>query len=32
VDAPGSTAAELDALTVPDELAWKEERKRFLLY
>jgi uncharacterized protein YbbC (DUF1343 family) len=32
VDAPGSTPAELDALTVPDELAWKEERKPFLLY
>jgi len=32
VDAPGSTPAELDALAVPDELAWREERKRFLLY
>jgi hypothetical protein len=32
VDVPGSTAAELDALTLPDEMSWREERKRFLLY
>jgi uncharacterized protein YbbC (DUF1343 family) len=32
VDDPASTAADLDALTLPDEAAWLEERKPFLLY
>jgi uncharacterized protein YbbC (DUF1343 family) len=32
VDAPGSTPEELDALAVPDELAWREARRPFLLY
>lgn len=32
VDDPASTAAELDALTLPDEAAWVETRQRFLLY
>ncbi|MDO9223980.1 MAG: DUF1343 domain-containing protein [Caulobacter sp.] len=32
VDDPASTAADLDALTVPDEQAWIEARKPFLLY
>ena len=32
VDAPGSTPEELDALTLPDEMAWREARKPFLLY
>jgi uncharacterized protein YbbC (DUF1343 family) len=32
VDDPGATPADLDALTVPDETAWTEERARFLLY
>jgi uncharacterized protein YbbC (DUF1343 family) len=32
VDAPGATADELDALAVPDEQAWVEARKPFLLY
>jgi uncharacterized protein YbbC (DUF1343 family) len=32
VDAPGTTAADLDALTVPDEQAWEAERRPYLLY
>ena len=32
VDAPGSTAADLDALTTPDEQAWIAVRKPYLLY
>ena len=32
VDDPASTADDLDAITTPDELAWVEERKPFLLY
>ena len=32
VDDPGATPADLDALTVPDETAWTQERARFLLY
>lgn len=32
VDDPASTAAELDALTIPDEEAWVEARQRFQLY
>ncbi len=32
VDDAGSTPADLDALTLPDEAAWVEERRRFLLY
>ncbi|RYZ76816.1 MAG: DUF1343 domain-containing protein [Proteobacteria bacterium] len=32
VDARGSTAADLDAICVPDERAWTESRKEFLLY
>ena len=32
VDNPGSTADDLDAVTVPDEAAWAEERKPYLLY
>ena len=32
VDAPGSTAADLDALTRPDEDAWRDERAPHLLY
>lgn len=32
VDAPGSTADDLDALATPDEQAWIEARKPFLLY
>jgi uncharacterized protein YbbC (DUF1343 family) len=32
VDAPDSTAADLDALTRPDEDAWREERTPYLLY
>jgi uncharacterized protein YbbC (DUF1343 family) len=32
VDDPASTAADLDAITTPDEQAWQEERKPFLLY
>ena len=32
VDDPAARAADLDALTVPDEAAWVEERKPFLLY
>jgi uncharacterized protein YbbC (DUF1343 family) len=32
VDNPASTAADLDALAIPDEAAWVEARKPFLLY
>jgi uncharacterized protein YbbC (DUF1343 family) len=32
VDEPGAEPGDLDALTLPDERAWEEERARFLLY
>ncbi len=32
VDNPDATPADLDAITVPDEQAWEEARKPFLLY
>ena len=32
VDDPNATPADLDALTVPDEKVWEEERRAFLLY
>ena len=32
VDNPSSTAADLDAITIPDERAWAAERTEFLLY
>ncbi len=32
VDDPAATPADLDALTKPDEAAWAEERRAFLLY
>jgi uncharacterized protein YbbC (DUF1343 family) len=32
VDTPAATPADLDALTTPDEAAWVEERREFLLY
>jgi uncharacterized protein YbbC (DUF1343 family) len=32
VDDPAATPADLDALTEPDEAAWREERAPFLLY
>ena len=32
VDGAGSTAADLDAITLPDEAAWAEARRPFLLY
>ena len=32
VDDPTATPGDLDALGLPDERAWEEERKRFLLY
>lgn len=32
VDNPAATAAALDAITLPDEQAWIEERRPFLLY
>ena len=32
VDNPEATAADLDAITLPDEQAWAEERRPFLLY
>jgi uncharacterized protein YbbC (DUF1343 family) len=32
VDESDATPADLDALTLPDETAWAEERARFLLY
>ena len=32
VDAPQTTAADLDAVTIPDEQAWEAERRPYLLY
>jgi hypothetical protein len=32
VGGPSARAADLEALTRPDEEAWAEERRRFLLY
>jgi uncharacterized protein YbbC (DUF1343 family) len=32
VDNAGAAAGDLDAVTIPDERAWEEERKAFLLY
>jgi uncharacterized protein YbbC (DUF1343 family) len=32
VNNPSTTAADLDAITVPDEAAWESERAQFLLY
>ena len=32
VDDRATSAADLDAITIPDERAWEEERSRFLLY
>ncbi len=32
VDDPASQAGDLDAITIPDEQAWEEERRPFLLY
>ena len=32
VDAPGARSADLDALAIPDEDSWSEERKSVLLY
>ena len=32
VDNPASTAADLDAITIPDEQAWLTERRPHLLY
>jgi uncharacterized protein YbbC (DUF1343 family) len=32
VDDANATPGDLDALTLPDERAWQEERRRFLLY
>lgn len=32
VDDDGTTPDDLDALAVPDEMAWEEERRAFLLY
>jgi uncharacterized protein YbbC (DUF1343 family) len=32
VDDPAATAADLDALTSPDEATWREEREAVLLY
>jgi len=32
VDNPASTAADLDAATTPNELAWVEERRPYLIY
>jgi uncharacterized protein YbbC (DUF1343 family) len=32
VDNPASTAADLDAITMPDEQAWLKERQAYLLY
>jgi hypothetical protein len=32
VDDPGAAPQDLDALTVPDEQAWIEERRPYLLY
>ena len=32
VDDPAATPADLDALTLPDEAAWREARRPFLIY
>jgi uncharacterized protein YbbC (DUF1343 family) len=32
VDDPNTVPADLDALTIPDERAWDEERRRYLIY
>jgi len=32
VDDPAASPGDLDALTVPDEQAWEEERRSYLLY
>ena len=32
VDDPAATPADLDAITIPDEQAWAEERKPYLIY
>jgi hypothetical protein len=32
VDDPAATPADLDALTAPDEAAWRKARREFLLY
>ncbi len=32
VDNPSATAADLDAMTIPDEAAWESERAQFLRY
>jgi uncharacterized protein YbbC (DUF1343 family) len=32
VDDPAATSADLDSITRPDEKAWEEERKAFLIY
>ena len=32
VDDPAATPQDLDALTAPDEAAWADERRAFLLY
>ena len=32
VDDPGAEPGDLDTLTIPDERAWEEERKRYLIY
>jgi hypothetical protein len=32
VDDDSSEAVDLDAITIPDEQAWEEERRGFLLY
>jgi len=32
VDDPAATAGDLDALTLPDEAAWRDERRSALIY
>ena len=32
VDDPNATPADLDALTVPDEMSWAQERESVLIY
>ena len=32
VDDPAATPSDLDALTTPDEISWREERREFLIY
>jgi hypothetical protein len=32
VDDPAAAPADLDALTTPDEQAWEEERRPYLIY